>query len=182
MRVNLLPKDQRPLKQSQVRWGFLVGLAGVLLLGATLLFSWIEINRVTSLHTSVLEAQNRDLLLQRQVQGVQTLRKEVADLEATEKSYGGLFAPRSETINLIPKLTAHPFDNLWVEASFWKGDQVELVGYTQNMTSLSQYLNYLNERSEQALLQTVHPYEETGFFVFSIQLKGVAGNDSAQLN
>jgi len=34
MKINLLPKDERPLRQSQVRWEFVIGLVGVLLLGS----------------------------------------------------------------------------------------------------------------------------------------------------
>ncbi|NMA61709.1 MAG: hypothetical protein GX956_07500 [Firmicutes bacterium] len=182
MRVNLLPKDERPLRQSQVRWEFLVGLIGVLFFGAVLLFSWVEVNRVEGLQYSYTEAQSREVLLQRQVQGVQDLRREVTALETKKKSYQDLFIHNVQAPSLIPNLTNHPFPKLWVEALIWTENKVELVGYTQEMTSLSQYLNYLNERSEQALLQAAYPREGTDFFVFSIQVKGVESNDATQFD
>lgn len=177
MKINLLPKEERPLKQSQVRWEFLVGLVGVLALGTVLVFSWLETAKVQNLAFVYSEVQSREALLQKQVQVVQNLKKELTTLEAKEKGYTGLLVEQDQSVGLLPVLTKHPFPKLWIEALIWEKTKVELIGYTQEMTSLSQYLNYLNELGEQALLQAVYPYEGTDFFVFSIEVKGVGSSD-----
>jgi hypothetical protein len=60
VRINLLPKEERPLKQSQVRWEFLVGLLGFLALAAVLVFSWVEnarLQTLTAAHQDALARQ-----------------------------------------------------------------------------------------------------------------------------
>jgi Tfp pilus assembly protein PilN len=177
MRINLLPKEERPLKQSQVRWEFLVSLVGVLLLGAVLAFSWLETAKIHTLNSALTEARSREAFLQKQVQAVQSLRRDLTALETQEEKYGDLVV--EQPLSVLPALTKHPFSQLWIEALVWRDSGVELVGYTQDMTSLSLYLNYLNELSDQALLQAVYPHEGTEFFVFSIEVKGVGGDDPA---
>ena len=75
MRINLLPKEDRPLKQSQVRWEFLVMLGGVLVLGAALVFSWVEGARLDTLNMARQEALSRETKLQRQIQELNQLRQ-----------------------------------------------------------------------------------------------------------
>lgn len=56
MRINLLPKEARPLKQSQVRWEFLVGILGLLILGVVTLFSVLGHLTVSDLQTAERDA------------------------------------------------------------------------------------------------------------------------------
>jgi len=67
VRINLLPKEERPLKQSQVRWEFLVGLLGFLALAAVLVFSWVENARLQTLTAAHQDALARQTVLQAQV-------------------------------------------------------------------------------------------------------------------
>ena len=180
MRINLLPKEERPLKQSEVRWEFLVGLVGILLLGSVVLFSWIETGKLQELKSSYQEAHNREILLNKQAQQVQELRSRLSSLELIEAEYQDLFAEYDGALKALPHLTNHSFPRIWIEGVIWEGETVELLGYTQDMTSLSQYLNYLNEHCEQALLQTLLPQEGSGFYVFTLEIKGVGGDDSAE--
>ncbi len=64
--------------------------------------------------------------------------------------------------------------NLWIESLVWRAGRVELVGYTRDVTSLSRYLNYLNELSEESALQTIRAHDESGFSVFQLEVKGLA--------
>mgnify|MGYP000887939104 CR=1 FL=1 len=173
MRINLLPKDERPLRQSQVRWEFLVGLLGLLLFGVVVVFSWSQASQVQDLNLRIGEVQSREIALQQQVQVVQNLRKEISTLEATERSYQDLLVGQGEALSNLMRLTNQSFPRLWLEAVIWEESQVQLIGYTQDMTSLSQYLNHLYEFSEQVLLQTVYAQGNTGFCLFSIAVEGV---------
>ncbi len=179
MKINLLPKDERPLKQSQVRWEFLVGLIGILALGAVLLFSWIETTKLEDTVAAHRDALQREALLQKQVAQVQELRKGLTTLGNKEGEYRKLLPPDDRSLSQLPALTGHALPNLWVEALIWRQGKVELRGYTKDITSLSRYLNYLNEHSQESVLQAIRPYEGSGFSVFSIEAKGVGSDDPA---
>lgn len=95
MRMNLLPKDERPLKQSQVRWEFLLGLAAFLVLGAVLTLTWVEATRVKALATVHEDALAREAVLIRQVQAVNALREEIKALESQEEVFKNILSPRT---------------------------------------------------------------------------------------
>lgn len=180
MKINLLPKEERPLKQSEVRWEFLVGLIAFLALGTVLLFSWLEQGQVASLTQDLNQALVREATLQKQVQTVQALRASVSSLEEQKQARLALLSPESQSLRILPQLMGHGIANLWIEGVTWREEQVELSGYTRSMTSLSQFLNYLNELSEEAILAVAHPLED--FVVFMVEVKGVPRSDSAPLN
>jgi hypothetical protein len=66
---------------------------------------------------------------------------------------------------------------LWIEGITWTDQQVNISGYSKSMTALSRYLNYLNEVSEEASLAIVRPLENTGFVLFTVEVKGVQQGD-----
>lgn len=179
MRINLLPKEERPLKQSQVRWEFMVSLLGLLALGAVLVLSYMAHSTVNTLTTVERDAQNRERALMQQVNVVNAIKKEIAALEQTEQAYLALMASDPACLTALPILTTHFFPGLWIEAMKCDKSRVELTGYTQNVTSLSQYLYYLNERSEEATLTSIRSKEGTDFRVFSVEIEGVAQDDPA---
>ncbi len=173
MKINLLPKEERPRKQSAVRPEFIVGLLVLLLLGAAGFVTLRENARVDHLTMVYEKALSKEEALQAQVQGVNRLRQELAELEAREKAYQELLAEEHESAVLLPSLLEKPFPSLWIEALVWESSQVEIVGYTKDMTSVSRYLNFLNERSEESTLSFAHPAEQTDFIIFGIEVKGV---------
>jgi len=56
MKINLLPKEERPLRQSQVRWEFLVGLLGAVILGTVLVFTFLEVTTANRLQVAYDDA------------------------------------------------------------------------------------------------------------------------------
>lgn len=172
MRVNLLPKEERPLRQSQVRWEFLVVVIGTLLLATVVTFSWLEMLTVQDLKNTVQEVQSRELALQKQVITVQNLRKEILNLETIEKGYKALLGGQNASLSNLETLTQQRFPSLWIEALILEDNKVTVQGYTRDMTSLSLYLNWIHEISEKALLQKVSAQGNTGFYLFSIEVWG----------
>ncbi|MCK9526988.1 MAG: hypothetical protein M0R49_13810 [Limnochordia bacterium] len=181
MKINLLPKEERPLKHSQVRWEFLVGLLGVLVLGTMLVFSFLEISGANRLNVAYDDALVREYLLQGQVQAVSTLRQHVSALEARGSSYQQLIVEIPESLRILPFLLDHSFKTMWIETVFWDTDKVELTGYTQDRMTLTNYINSLNESHEQVVLNSLDAIEGTGFFVFQIRIEGVGERATAQL-
>lgn len=182
MRINLLPKEERPLKQSTVRPGFIVGIAVLLLFGVVGFMTMREHERVGQLYAAYDRALANEAGLQRQVQGVSRLRQELAELEVREKAYQELLTEDYVAAALLPTLVERAFPGLWVEALVWDEAQVEISGYTKDMTSVSRYLNYLNERSDQASLSFVQPIESTNFILFGITVEGVRDLGQSQID
>jgi Tfp pilus assembly protein PilN len=182
MKINLLPKEERPLKQSQVRWEFLVGLLGALALGTILVFSLLEISAANRLQVAYDDALVREYLLQGQVQAVTTLREHVNALEARGSSYQELIVEIPESLGILPHLLDHSFRGLWIETVLWDANKVDLTGYTQNSMTLTNYINFLNENHTEVQLTSLDPVEGTGFLVFGIRVEGVGERVSAQLH
>lgn len=179
MKINLLPKEERPLKHSEVRWGFLVGLIAVLLLGSVSFFSWIAADKLKQATIAHQSALSREAALQKQAAQVQVLRKDLAQAAEEHANVAVLLPAPEKSLPLLPALTGHNLSQLWVETVTWQADKVELKGYTRDITHLSRYLNHLNEHSEESSLRSISPYEDSGFSVFSIEAKGVGRDDSA---
>ncbi len=181
MRINLLPKEERPLKDSQVRWEFLVALLGVLALGTMLVFSWLEVSTANRIKIAYDDALVREYLLQGQVQAVTTLREHVNALEARGSSYQELIVKIPESLTILPYLLDHAFTGLWIETVIWDAKRVDLTGYTQSSMTLTSYINFLSEKHSSVQLNSLLPVEGTGFFVFEIRVEGVGERASAQL-
>jgi Tfp pilus assembly protein PilN len=187
MKMNLLPKDERPLKQSQVRWGFLVGLVGFLALAAALSLTWLETAKLDALSLAHQDALSREAMLRKQVQSINAIREDIKALESTESVYNELLAVQAGSFAAVPDLVDHPFTDLWIEGLIWKADTISLVGYTRNMASITGLLNYLTERSEHVELKSaqpmqVNPAQDTMFYRFAMDVQGVKASAAAELN
>ena len=181
MKINLLPKEERPLKQSEVRWEFLVGLLGVLALGTMLVFSWMEVSTANRINIAYDDALVREYLLQGQVHAVTTLREHVNALEARGSSYQQLIVEIPESLHILPSLLNHSFRGLWIETVVWDTSKVELTGYTQDRMTLTNYINFLNENHDKVQLSSLDRVDGTGFLVFRISVEGVGERAKAQL-
>ncbi len=181
MRINLLPKEERPLKQSQVRWEFLVDIFGLLLLGVVILFSVMANFEVNDLAAQERDALIRETRLLEEVAIVNSIRRELTDLEAKEKTYQALLVPSSELTEALPALSNHSFPGIWIESIAWDDAEVVIRGYTQDTTSLSRYLYFLNERSDEVLLTSISAVGDTGFRMFRLDVKGVDTHASSKL-
>lgn len=181
MKINLLPKEERPLRQSQVRWEFLVGLLGAVILGTVLVFTFLEVTTANRLQVAYDDALVREYLLQSQVQAVTTLRQHVSALEARGSSYQQLIVEIPESLRLLPMVFNHSVHGLWIETARWEGDGVYLTGYTRERLALTNYINILNESHEEVTLVTSEPAERTGFLVFEINIEGVGARAATQL-
>lgn len=182
MKINLLPKEERPLKQSQVRWEFLVGIFGLLILGVVMLFSVLGQITISDLENQEQEALAREARLLQEVQLVNSIRKELTALEVQEQSHLSLLVPASQAALALPTLSNHSFAGLWIETLEWSESGVEVLGYTQDAISLSQYLYFLSERSEEVLIRSINNIGTTGFRVFRMEAKGVEPDEPTELH
>ncbi|HPT83380.1 MAG TPA: hypothetical protein PLM25_05775 [Limnochordia bacterium] len=173
MKINLLPKEERPLKHSQVRWEFLVGLLGLVALAAALSFSWLEGVRVESLEAALRDAQVREARLQVQVRDVNALRQEIAALEAQEDLLQGLLGGTGHAAAALGAVGSFSLERLWIEEVAYTPQATTVTGYTRDVTSLSAYLSRLQALGEGAELKQAQPMDSSDFQVFVIEVKGV---------
>ena len=172
MKINLLPKDERPLKQSQVRWEFVVGLLGILLLGVVSMLSMATKLEVASLVKQEEAALAREARLMAEVRLVNEIRKDLQELAEQEELAEGLFVSNATFASAIPALSNHTFPGLWIETVQRTESGVEVLGYTEDMTSLSQYLYFLGERSEEVQIGSISAVGTTGFRLFRLVIRG----------
>ena len=94
MRINLLPPDERPLKQSTVRWEFLAAALGLCLLALTVGLYLNEQAKVSQLLFQLEQWTKYEQVLQRQAQAVTELRGEINRLQSQRSSLEKLFGGR----------------------------------------------------------------------------------------
>jgi Tfp pilus assembly protein PilN len=172
MKINLLPKDERPLRQSQVRWEFVIGLVGVLLLGVVSMLSVAAKLEVASLIQQEEAALAREARLLAEVRVVNEIRKELQDVGAQEELIQSLFVSNATFATAIPALSNHGFSGLWIETLQGTESGLEVHGYTEDMTSLSRYLYFLGERSEEVQIGSITTAGNTGFRMFRLVIRG----------
>lgn len=177
MRINLLPKDERPLNQYKVRWEFLVGLLAILLLGMILTLTWLENTTIQTLRADLDIATEREIYLQAQLGKVNELKKELSELEKLDEQIVSLLFGDQTTLASVPFLTKKQNPKLWIEKLTWTDQKIELSGYTQDMLALSEQINYLRERSDLVTVKTLYPYDKTDFYLFTIEVEGVVADD-----
>lgn len=182
MRINLLPREERPLKQTEVRWEFIAGLIAILLfvsvvgvsIGAT-----VYGNRLESIQ---VEALARRAILQRQVQDVNEIQARIRTYEQQESIYKELLSQEGTSFKDFPRVTSHGYSQLWLESILWQPHRALISGYTTQKTNLSQYLNQIFEYSDEVELLTVYEQPGTDFHLFEIEVKGVGNRGSITNN
>ncbi|HHU62417.1 MAG TPA: hypothetical protein GXZ55_10770, partial [Natronincola sp.] len=112
MRINLLPREERPLKQTEVRWEFIAGLIATLLflsvIGVTI-GATVYGNRLEAI---TVEAQARQAILRRQVQDVNAIQARISSHEQQESVYKELLAEEGTSFKDFARITAHGYSQL----------------------------------------------------------------------
>ncbi len=182
MRINLLPREERPLKQTEVRWEFIAGLIATLLflsvIGVTI-GATVYGNRLEAI---TVEAQARQAILRRQVQDVNAIQARISSYEQQESVYKELLAEEGTSFKDFPRITAHGYSQLWIESILWEPHKAKIFGYTTQKTNLSQYLNQIYEYSDEVELLNVSEESGTDFHLFEIEVKGVGNCGSTTDN
>ncbi|HHY10009.1 MAG TPA: hypothetical protein GX528_05525 [Firmicutes bacterium] len=175
MRINLLPPEERPLKQSAIRWEFIVTLIGALGLVAVVIFAWLGSVRLEELNGLYEKGTAYEEVLYGQVRSVNELKSAISALQEEEEALAGLNG-KENNFAALPKLLGHSFSRLWIEKVVWGPEVMSLVGYTEQPTSLSRYLNFLNEQAQNVAVTELNTIGATEFRTFKIEIRGVGGD------
>jgi len=170
--INLIPPEERPLKPSAIRWEFIVGVIGIGLLIASLGFAQFERVKVRNLSEQLVQIQDYQLMLQRQVGTVQNLRREIQELEAMQASLEGIYAQPipMETLNQILMLLGN---GIWAEQVITENNTIRITGYSQSMAYLTLYLNHLEDLGLSVRITNLNPEAAGGYTTFTLEVKEV---------
>lgn len=172
MRINLIPPDERPLKASAIRWEFVVGILGVCFVILAVGFGLSERAKVANLTIQLDQASDYQLMLQKQVQGVNALREEIRSLESGLTKINELVAP-SITVQVLDRILSLMDDGIWAEAVRHEQSRIVIAGYADSMDSLTRYTNNLERAEISARITRLEPQQSGGFTTFTIEVPEV---------
>src|SRR5690554_3687228 len=125
MRINLIPPEDRPLKPSTIRWEFLVGAVGMVLLVLAAGLSLSERATVSHLNTQLQKSLEHRAVLQRQATVVNELRTEIRQLEGELADLESLKASGGQA-ELIDQVLALLEQGVWAENVSWEKDLLKV--------------------------------------------------------
>ena len=171
MRINLLPPDERPLKQSTVRWEFLAAALGLCLLALTVGLYLNEQAKVSQLLFQLEQWTKYEQVLQRQAQAVTELRGEINRLQSQRSSLEKLLADGGQ-VQCVDNVLALVEGEVWAEVVSWDRDRVRLAGYAANMTELTIYVNDLEAAGFKVAVISTNPEGAGSFTTFVLDVEG----------
>ena len=145
MRINLLPKEERPLSPKTLRWQFVVVFLGIVLLFVVSVMGFISQSHLTSLKEQVHTAKQYTKVLQGQKGLVDSVQGEIQDLREKKSQLETLITQEEPAIGEALKgILEQDLSDLWIEDVVHKNQVFRVRGYTFEMWTLSSYLSNLS--------------------------------------
>lgn len=171
MRINLLPKEERPLSPKTLRWQFVVAFLGVVLLAVVTVLGFISQSHLTSLEEQVHTAKHYTKILQGQKRLVDSLQSEIQALKAKQVQLETLITQEEPGIGeALKNIVEQDLAGLWIEDVVYKNQGFSVKGYTFEMWSLSSYLSNLNSSGWHSLVTQLDQDSNTGFVTFVLDI------------
>jgi Tfp pilus assembly protein PilN len=171
MRINLLPEEERPLKQSSIRWEFMVIFIGLVLLVTINTYAVLQSMTIRALQQEYDNALSYGDMLRNQYQQITTLQNENKDLGKKVEYYERLVNELKTAVDAdaLLSITEAVPEQLWLEAVILGENGVTIVGYTNESTLVTRYLQMLQLRGfEAAVNQLDQSTLSSKLFSFSI--------------
>ena len=128
MRINLLPKEERPLKQSAVRWEFMALLFGLVLLIVINVYGFLLSVTNQTLEQEYLQVISMKTRLSGQQQEISRLQNQIK--ESSEQAFTSIyligalqhFSPNGWLCDALAP------DEVWLESVAYSGKQILISG------------------------------------------------------
>jgi len=151
IRINLLPREEKAQRKVAIEFkaGELVIPIGVLLLAAVTIGGTVlsQHSRVTSLQNSISEMEAQSRALAPQIERVNRLAQERAELDLRLGIINKLEKGRTQSVRIMDELARCVPDHLWMTlAQQDAGSQLNLEGVTYSNLVVSDFMSRL-ERS-----------------------------------
>ncbi len=169
MKINLLPLDQRPLKQSKIRWEFIVSLLAFLLLIIIVWTGYTQRLNVQALEQEYQTLLSYRVILQRETSLVNALEDQERDLTKHYDHYQSLVDGSNLDFNALAKVIGSIPHGLWLE-SLQQSDFIVLIeGYTRDAMIISALIRNLNDLDYNTKLNQLNSISEGALTSFSIE-------------
>lgn len=151
IRINLLPKEDKSHRRAasgQFKAGELVIPVAVLAAAALVVMgtALAQRSRVTQLSGSIAEVEAQARALAPQIERVNRLAQERAELDLRLGIIGKLEKGRTQSVRLMDELAKSVPDHLWLSSANQDGGQLSLEGVTYSNLVVSDFMSRL-ERS-----------------------------------
>lgn len=153
IRINLLPREEKAQRAAPVNFKFKVGdlvVPGVMLLAAGLVVAGTAMSqrsRAASLQKSIAEVEAQSRALQPQIERVNRLAQERAELDLRLGIISKLEKGRTQSVRLMDELARCVPDHLWLTGTTQDaGSALALEGVTFSNLVVSDFMSRL-ERS-----------------------------------
>jgi Tfp pilus assembly protein PilN len=174
MRINLLPNEERPLKQSAVRWEFMALLFGLVLLIVINVYGFLLSVTNQTLEQEYLQVISMKTRLSGQQQEISRLQNQIKESSEQAGYYAHLldrcaaaFQPKwlASVIALAP-------DEVWLESVAYSGKQILISGYTVDSQLITGYLQKLQQSGYETQLNAMDQHT-LGARLFSFNISAV---------
>ena len=175
MRVNLLPHDERPLKSSTVRIGFVVAVLGAVLLlviAGFSIFGNMQVKQLQSQYTNMVRSID---LLEKQKKQLDALQAAIGELKLAQEQYQGVMGPfaggQQNLIDYIGDAVSKTPPGIYLERVAFYDGKVHIEGYTRDLSNLSHYIQVIKQSTLSLAVERLEPHETSGFTQFLIQVE-----------
>lgn len=169
MRINLLPVEERPLKQSAVRWDFIAMFLGIILLivvNALAYLQSVQIDALQHEYAQLMSYQNMLIDQQRQIAQVQARNQELkARLDHYRLITDGHDPAQKELAAVISSVP----EQVWLEAVQVAGMEIVILGYTAESPLITRYIQNLELYGYSAEVGSIEPALGGRLFSFAIK-------------
>lgn len=167
MKINLLPVDQRPLRQGTIRWEFLIVVLGLVLIVVINGFGYAQKLRLESLKQEYQSLNNNGMLLKSQAAAVRDLEALEAQLNEQIEYYQQIFEHPTNTwfTENLTVLTEHTPNKLWIEEFEAGYNHVSVSGYTLDSDLVPYVLEGFTQRGLEAWTSDVINNSLTSFII-----------------
>lgn len=172
MRINLIPVEQRPLKQNYIRWQFVVILLGVIILIVISSLGFMKKFNVKALQQQYTAAVEYNAILGLQVSYVKELEQHTQELAQRLNHYEQqLSVSARQSKEMLDLIMLSIPDSVWIEKVELELFQVALQGYTLNAGLVSQFLQDLSKIGFKTRVNDLKELSELSLIGFSITVQ-----------
>ncbi len=173
MKINLLPAEKRPLRSNQIRWEFVILLITFLGFTAITAFSFLERSNLDSLQHEFDGLVQYRSILQLQRARAEEMQAEVSAIKAEHARMTKILKKSEDgfTISLLDQIQASVMQDIYFERFVKSTSVVELRGYTENLTSLTQFIQRLEDFGNGTRIRDLRHDERHPFLRFYLEIE-----------
>ncbi len=174
MKLNLLPKSERPAPKRGIRPGFVFVALGILILGGTGGATVLKTMERDAMEREVLSARQYRISLQAQRQVVDELEAAIRQIDQHYEDWQGLQVQAAEGVHgrRLEAIIGQVTGSLWLENTETYGATTYLNGYTRDVALVSRYLYALEAAGFTVMLDSLTSQRPIGLYTFRIRVEG----------